>query len=124
MSGFINFTNHSSDRWNEKQLSEAKKYGNITDIPFPSISPTISEKELLSLAEDYTEKILSHEPSCVLCQGESVFSTLMVTMLIKRGIETVAAASTRKVTETVSPDGKTIKNAVFEFECFRKYIIV
>ena len=124
MGGFINFTNHSSDRWNEKQLSEARKYGEITDMAFPSISPKMTEEELLLLAESYTEQIISHKPSCVLCQGESVFATLMVTMLIKRDIEVVAAASTRKVTESISGDGKTIKNAVFEFECFRKYIIV
>ena len=124
MNKFINFTNHISERWNEKQLSEAKKYGDIIDIPFPSISPTSTEEELLSLAESYTEQILSHEPSCVLCQGESVFATLMVTMLIKRNIQVVAASSKRNVTEIVGEDGKNIKNVVFEFERFRKYIIV
>ena len=124
MGNFINFTNHSSAKWNEKQLSEAKKYGNIIDIPFPSISPNSTEEELISLSESYTEQILSYKPNCVLCQGESVFSTRMVTMLMSKGIKTVAAASVRKVTESVNEEGKTIKSAVFEFECFRKYIIV
>ena len=76
MSKFINFTNHISERWNEKQLSEAKKYGDIIDIPFPSISPTSTEEELLSLAESYTEQILSHEPSCVLCQAKEMLPKL------------------------------------------------
>ena len=124
MGCFINFTNHRLSVWSAEQVRQAREYGEIIDMPFPSISPCMSDEELLSLAESYTEQIISYEPSCVLCQGESVFATLMVTMLMKRNIPVVAAASTRKVTETVTEDGKTIKNAVFEFECFRKYIIV
>ena len=40
---FINFSNHSSNLWGEKQTNSAKKYlldeGEIIDITFPKISP-------------------------------------------------------------------------------------
>ena len=36
---FINYTNHPSDAWGEKQREEASKYGEILDIHFPDISP-------------------------------------------------------------------------------------
>lgn len=31
---FINYTNHPSASWGEKQTDEAKKYGEIVDMPF------------------------------------------------------------------------------------------
>ena len=36
---FINYTNHPSASWGEKQTDEAKKYGEIVDMPFLNISP-------------------------------------------------------------------------------------
>lgn len=36
---FVNFTNHPSEYWEEKQLKEALKYGKIYDLPFPAIDP-------------------------------------------------------------------------------------
>ena len=39
---FINYTNHPSASWGEKQTDEAKKYGEIVDMPFPNISPQMT----------------------------------------------------------------------------------
>ena len=44
---FINYTNHPSVSWGEKQTSEAKKYGEIVDMPFPNISPHMTAQELM-----------------------------------------------------------------------------
>ena len=35
---FVNLSNHSSDKWDEPQLSAAKLYGDIEDISFPIIA--------------------------------------------------------------------------------------
>ena len=32
---FINFSNHPSDRWDDKQKKASEQYGRIKDIPFP-----------------------------------------------------------------------------------------
>ena len=36
---FVNFTNHPSAQWSDRQRREALKYGNIQDIPFPDVDP-------------------------------------------------------------------------------------
>lgn len=36
---FINFTNHSSEKWSGEQRMAAERYGEIVDIPFPSVPP-------------------------------------------------------------------------------------
>lgn len=123
MGCFINFTNHRLSVWSPEQLRQAQQYGNIIDVPFPDISACMTDEQLYSLAKEYIHVLLSKNPCCVLCQGESVFSTLMVSMLIKNNINVVAAVSQRKVTESINSDGQTVKNAVFDFVCFRKYII-
>ena len=79
---FINFTNHPSAHWNPTQTVCARQYGEIEDIPFPDIPPEMTQDELYALAEQYLVRLLSKEPCCVLCQGESVFTALMVSMLI------------------------------------------
>ena len=124
MGGFINFTNHCSANWSRKQTEQAELYGKIEDIAFPDISPYMTDEEMYSLAKKYVDIIVSKEPDCVLCQGESVFSDLAVSMLIRKNINVVAASCKRNVTETVDENGNTVKRAVFEFERFRKYISV
>ncbi len=123
MKKFINFTNHHSSGWNRKQREAALMYGEIVDIPFPDISPELTDEELYSLAQNYTALLLSEEADCVLCQGESVFSVLMVSMLIKNHVPVAAAVSRRTVMESTNENGQTIKRSVFEFKGFRKYIL-
>ena len=119
----VNFTNHHSSQWSQKQTEYARRYGEIEDIPFPDISPDLTNDELYSLAEKYVLILLSKKPCCILCQGESVFSTLIVSMLIKKHIPVVAAVSKRTVKESTNENGQTIKHAIFEFTGFRKYIL-
>ncbi len=123
MQKFINFTNHLSSKWGEKQIQCARIYGEIKDIPFPNISPYITDEEFCLLAEKYINILISEKPCCVLCQGESVFATLIVSMLLKNNIPVVAAVSERRVKERID-DGQTIKTVVFEFVKFRKYVII
>ena len=79
---FVNYTNHPSASWGEKQTSEAKKYGEIVDMQFPNISPQMTVQELMKQAKEDGDNIIAtvecEENSAVLCQGESVFTYMLV----------------------------------------------
>ncbi len=113
---FINFTNHPSSNWGEKQKNAAQVYGEIKDILFPEISPQASEEEIEELAEQYVEDIVKENPSAVLCQGEYTFVYQVVQKLKEKNIIVLAACSKRNVVEV---DNKRIVE--FQFEQFRKY---
>jgi len=118
---FVNFTNHPSASWSEKQLSAAKMYGEIVDIPFPLIPPTWKEARLDQLADEYSNEILSHHPAAVLCHGESTFAYRVISRLLQQNALVLGACSERLVTETLLPDGKTTKTSVYDFKQFRSY---
>ena len=67
---FINFTNHPSSQWSESQILAAKSFGEIIDLPFPSVDPFCDEEEIEQLAKQYVDKITDNNPVAVLCQGE------------------------------------------------------
>ena len=66
---FINHTNHLSQYWSHAQLTAACEYGDILDLPFPSVDPQASSSEVLELAQEYAGRIIALHPSAVLCQG-------------------------------------------------------
>ena len=133
---FINYTNHPSASWGEKQTNEAKKYGEIVDMPFPNISPQMTVQELTKLAKTESDKVVaaveSEKDSAVLCQGESVFNYMLVNSLLSkklgahrwqnglRNLKVLSAVSERKVVEIVDGD-VTQKKSEFFFEGFREY---
>ena len=85
---FINYTNHPSASWGEKQTNEAKKYGEIRDMLFLNISPQMTIQELMKLAKEHGDNIIAgveyEENSAVLCQGESVFTYMLVNYLLSK----------------------------------------
>ena len=113
---FLNFTNHLSTSWQDKQKVAAMVYGDIKDMEFPMISPTASEKEIEELAEYYVKNIVAQSPNAVLCQGEFTFVYQIVKKLKEYGVIVLAACSERKVKEE-----NNRKIVEFEFEQFRKY---
>jgi hypothetical protein len=119
---FINYTNHPSASWGEKQTNEAKKYGEIVDMPFPNISPQMTVQELTKLAKTESDKVVaaveSEKDSAVLCQGESVFTYMLVNSLLSKKL--LSAVSERKVVEIVDGDVMQKKSEFF-FEGFREY---
>lgn len=121
---FVNFTNHPFENWSDEQKKAAQEIGGeIKDLPFPAISPDMSGDQLTELASAYVEKIVELSPSCVLCQGESVFSALMAFILTSKKIKTVSAVSERSVLE-YQDDGRTVKRSIFNFRGFREYLFV
>ncbi len=113
---FVNFTNHPSVCWGQKQREEAEKYGEIVDLPFPAVSALATEAEIFKMSEGYVDKITELAPAAVLCQGEFCMAYQVISALKQKGIVVLAACSERCVKET---DNK--KEVWFVFEQFRKY---
>ena len=116
----MNYSNHPSHLWGERQREAAQRYGEIVDLPFPNIPPDLSERELDELAQREAGNILSQNPKCVLCQGEFTFTYRIINRLKAHQIKVVAACSERVATEK-NVDGKTVKAAEFVFQGFREY---
>ena len=118
---FVNFTNHSSEKWSAKQLKAAKQYGDIFDIPFPSVSADGDEDYIMELTNKYITEITVLRPTAVLCQGEMSLSYAVVSSLIEKGILVLVACSKREAVESVRGNGCTTKSSMFIFTRFRKY---
>jgi hypothetical protein len=116
----INLSNHPSMNWSESQLSAAKQYGEIIDMPFPVIDPSADEEAIYLLANEYADRILGmrvDDDVTVHVMGEMIFTYKIVSTLKASGIECVASTTLRKVKDTA--DGKKISE--FEFVRFRRY---
>lgn len=118
---FINYSNHPSKNWDEKQLVEARVWGDIIDLPFLQVSPEIDSSEVEKMAEEEVSKILKYEPSAVLCQGEFTLCFSIIKRLQLRGIKVLAACSQRVVLEETRENGQMRKEAIFRFVRFREY---
>jgi CRISPR-associated Csx2 family protein len=118
----INLTSHPSDRWDEKQKEAARiAYGDIVDIPFPTIQPETDEEYVTSLVDDYMDKIKSTangKSYAVHVMGEMTFTVAMVERLMAVGIDCVASTTERIVEDL--PDGRKLTK--FDFVRFRHYI--
>ena len=100
----VNFTNHPSSQWGERQLREAEKYGDIVDVPFPAVDPEEDEAYIGVLA------------SAVLCQGEFCLVYRVVSLLKEKNITVLAACSERCVIQNGDR-----KEVTFSFRRFRRY---
>ena len=121
MSVFINLSNHRSDKWGDAQLSAARTYGEIIDIPFPMISPSANNEEIDALVREYLDKLSDIDISAVMLQGEYVFVYRLVSALKSKGITVLSACSERKVMEHFDRDGRTQRESIFDFVQFREY---
>lgn len=113
---FVNFTNHPSSTWNQEQLAAARAFGEIQDIPFPNVPPTLTAEEIARLGTDCTEQILDRQPAAVLCQGEFSLAHDVICRLKQHGIKVLAACSERN---TIMIGNE--KRSSFSFVQFREY---
>jgi len=118
---FINFTNHPSSNWSQAQLSAAQNYGEIIDIPFPTVDPNKDENYINSLADSFVAEMIRHIPTAVLCQGEMTLAFAVARKLSALGIAIFAASSQRIVREAIGEKGETVKRSEYSFVKFRKY---
>lgn len=117
---FVNFSNHPSAHWDEKQIRMARCYGDIVDIPFPDIPPEEDEAYITSLTERYVRLIVeqySPQKDVVHIMGEMCFSFQMIRKLQKVGFVCLASTSERMVREMK----EGYKEVYFQFVRFRKY---
>jgi hypothetical protein len=117
----INFSNHPSDEWDQKQLSTARDlYGSIEDFAFPSIDPNATEERILELVGEFSGDIIERSPDAVHIMGEMTFVYAMVRRLQRENILCIASTSNRKAIKL--EDGSYRR--VFEFTGFRPYASV
>lgn len=123
MGTFINLSNHPSSLWSVEQFCEAKKLGDVVDIPFPDISPTASTKDIKKMAKDMFIDINKFENPTVMVQGEFTFTYQLVRLLQKAQIRAVVCCSRRESKEIPGENGTTVKTSTYHFEGFRDYYI-
>ena len=117
---FINFTNHPSHAWDERQTEAARQYGEIVDLQFPNISPAASASEIRELADEYRARILAMgrpEDLVVHIQGEQTFCYALIRGLQGEGVRCVASCTERLVHTNEIGE----KVSVFRFSGFRDY---
>lgn len=117
---FINLSNHPTDDWTPKQKRAAKEYGEVQDLPFPNVSPSLSSEELNRLVEEYFQKLLTLYETAditVHLMGELTFTHRLINRLQELEIKCLASTTERVVTE-MEGQQKLVK---FEFIGFRPY---
>lgn len=119
----INLSNHPMDKWDSSQLAAANRYGQIVDLPFPSVDPQATTGEIEKLAESFANKIFelfssnSKSECAIHIMGELTFCFILVTKLQKAGIICLASTTQRQTID--HPNGSKI--SVFKFVQFREY---
>jgi|688.fasta_scaffold1797460_1 hypothetical protein len=113
----LNFSNHPSHTWNEKQLLKAfELFESVTDLEFPHIDPHFSYDDIDKLSTKYVDIILSKRPKVVHIMGELTFTYKVVLKLQMEGMLCIGSTTHRIATEE---DG--YKFSKFEFVQFRGY---
>lgn len=118
----INLSNHPSDKWPKNQIEAAIPYGNLLDLPFPEIDPTLDEHSILVLAHTYAERIkgiagVKPEMCVVHLMGELTFCFVLVRLLQREGITCIASTAKRQAIELQNG----VKTSRFTFVRFREY---
>ena len=116
----INLSNHPTTLWSDCQVAEARKWGELMDMPFPKVDPHVDSQDITGLVDEYSSRILALARDHVLVvhvMGEMTFTYRVVARLKAAGIECVASTTERKVIERA--DGTKISS--FQFVRFRAY---
>lgn len=117
----INLSNHPSANWSaeQKQVAE-QQFGEIVDLPFPTVDPNGDEGYIATLSREYFQKVRtmsSGKNVTVHLMGEMTFTFALVQQLQAQGIPCVAS-TTKRVTRNL-PNG--IQESKFQFVKFRNY---
>lgn len=120
----INFTNHPSENWPKSQNKAASVYGQISDIPFPSVNPEADETEIMRLANIYVKTIndrlaaaQKNELSAVHIMGELSLCFSIILRLQKLNIKCLCS-TTKRIVRADTPGNKVSE---FHFHKFRIY---
>ncbi len=117
----LNCSNHPYATWSEAQREAARQYGEVVDLPLPSVDPLWDVDTLRREVDIYTEKIKAYEADAVFAAGEFTFLFMLVDRLLDEGIEVVCSCSVRNTHESLDENGNNVKTSVFAFKRFRSY---
>lgn len=117
----LNITNHPSRKWNSKQIIASEVYGEIVDMPFPSISPYLESREIDVIVGEYLEKVQAYDQPVVLLQGEFIFTYRLTQCLKENGYKVIATRSDRRTVEFTDKHGYTDRRSEFEFVGYMEY---
>lgn len=117
----INCTNHPYRLWNTRQREAALAYGQVVDLPFPSVEPTCTTAQLQEMTKTFATQIKAMNPDAVLVAGEYSFTFMLVDCLLSDGIQVLCSRSKRITTEVKKEDGTNEKTTIFDFEGFYPY---
>jgi hypothetical protein len=117
----INLSNHPSTDWPDEQKTAAiEQFGEIWDLPFPSVNPKGDEEYIKSLVNEYLVKIddmiCNIASTNIHVMGEMTFSFAMVTALQQKGFSCVSST-----TERIVKEENGVKTSEFKFVRFRNY---
>ena len=117
----INISNHPSDKWSEAQTSAAiSQFGEIVDLPFPTIEPNATPEDITKIAQDYLNRVHQKgkpKTTAIHIMGEMTLTYQLVGMLKDAGYRCYASTTIREVYEQ-EPGKKTV---IFQFVNFREY---
>lgn len=117
---FINLSNHPSEKWTVAQTKAAEIYGEIVDLPFPSVDPAGDTTYIDNLANEYVEKVVSMadgEHTVVHIMGEMTLIYSIINKLNSKGIICVCSTTERIVEDLENGE----KKVLFNFVKFREY---
>lgn len=116
---FINFSNLHTNKWQPDMLEKAMELspdGQVVNMAFPMVDPTVSSDDVAQIADIQVEKIMEKDPEYVFCQGDFSLCFKIVELLKSRGIKAVTSCNRRVIS---NQDGKTISG--FQFVQFREF---
>ncbi len=119
----INLSNHPFTEWSETQRTAAlEQFGEVVDLPFPSIDPHWSTEQVVELAKEYLQQCrdlqrTSKGAVTVHLAGEPTFCFALAALLQQAGIAVVTSTTHRKILR--NSDGSISR--LFEFIQFRPY---
>ena len=114
----LNLSNHPSSNWPANQIDAAVTlFQEITDMPFPQISPEMTSPDLDLLVSEYEAKVIKTNLTAIHIMGELTFTIRLVNRLKAIGYRCIASTTERIVSE----DGNGNKTSAFKFVQFRDY---
>ena len=116
----VNFSNHPFRYWGERQREASRCYGDVMDLPFPTVAPNSNNSQLQSLAQEWVHKISAlgdKHNMTVHIMGEMTFTFMVVSKLKELGIKCIASTTERKT--TYNDDGTKVSE--FQFVKFREF---
>lgn len=124
---FFNISNHpchvEKSTWSREQVEAAKVIGGeVIDIPFPTVTPDMSDERIASIAREVARDIkgMSHNRlSAAMVAGEYVTTIRIIAELQKVSIPCFFGQSER-IAEEREENGQVVVVHKFMFKGFRK----